>query len=195
MSTKQIVLSIVVAALVVIGGSLAWHFISPLFIDIEVSEALPEEFVIAPTAAPSLAPLPAISTSPAALPTAIPQPIATATPTPVVAPIASGPQLTHAGDLERIDYNVEGTFQIIENDGSSLLRIEDLDITNGPDLFWVFSNSNQSFGNNDFEVIAPLRANQGSYNVPIPAHINPDDYRYVLIHCKRYSHTFAGGAL
>jgi hypothetical protein len=98
---------------------------------------------------------------------------------------------THKGDFEKVDYSVQGGFEIYKKDGKNILRINNLDILNGPDLHFVFSNEKSSFTKN-YEIIKELPANKGSYNVEIPENLNPDNFQYLLIHCVRFRHTFAG---
>ena len=76
-----------------------------------------------------------------------------------------------------------------------MLRIEDLNIVNGPDLYLVLSNKKPSFWNMDYKIVGPLRANIGSFNLEVPKDIDFGDYKYLLIHCRMFSHTFASATI
>lgn len=173
---KKIILSIVLIVAIALG----WYLFSPLFIDEEVQEAIPEAFVIQEE-----------EKAEGTLESAV-SPDETSG---IDSAVNSGPTVTHTNTFEKVDYDVSGSYQIIENDGNAILRIEDLDITNGPDLHFVLSNTNQAWGNSDYVNIAPLPGNKGSYNVPLPEGVDPSAYEYLLIHCVQFAHTFASANL
>lgn len=152
---------------------MGWYFLSPIFIDVNVQEDLPEEFIVEDIEDAEFD---------ENLEDQDREELGT-------------PKIVHSGDFEKVDYDVSGSYKIIENGDERLLRIDNLHITNGPDLHFVLSNSNQAFGNDDYEIISVLPGNQGSYNVSIPEGLNIDDYEYLLIHCVRFSHTFASANL
>ena len=102
--------------------------------------------------------------------------------------------LAYKGDFEKVDYNVKGDFAIYNDNGKKILRINDLEILGGPDLHLVFSNEKSSFTKN-YEIIKKLPANKGSYNVEIPENLDPADFQFLLIHCVRFRHTFAGATI
>ena len=104
-------------------------------------------------------------------------------------------KLEYAGKFEKVDYKVEGNFKIYQTPQRKTLRIENLKIINGPDLFLVLSNKKTSFGNRKYQIISKLKANQGNFNVEIPQEIDPSKYQYLLIHCRAFSHTFAAAKL
>ena len=105
------------------------------------------------------------------------------------------PKVIFQGDIQKVDYEAKGKFKIYNTKDGLFLRVEDLDVINGPDLYLVFANEKKSLGLKDFVLISSLPANQGSFNVKIPDGLNPEDYKYLFIHCKRFSHTFAGGEI
>ena len=149
--------------------AILWYLVSPLFIELEVRDealVLPDEEVTVTAPQPG---------------TTGPQPT----------PMQQTP--LYEGTFERIDYNVEGSFAIYETENKHLLRIENLDITNGPDLYFVFANEKNSAVRN-FTIIERL-TEKGTFNVEIPEDINPADYKYLHIHCVRFRHTFAGGEI
>lgn len=198
--SKKGIKKLVAVIVLAIVGYAGWYMVSPLFFDKEVQEAIPAEFLISENTAVNqtdsgVTPKPEQGeVKNENQPDAKKQ----TNPTKTVAlekTDSPGPQIIHTNNFEKVDYEVTGSYQIIENNGKLLLRIEGLDITNGPDLHFVLSNTNQPWGNRDFVKIAKLPGNKGSYNVPIPDGIKPADYQYLLIHCVIFSHTFASGKL
>ena len=103
--------------------------------------------------------------------------------------------LEFSGEFQKIDYNVEGSFKVYSQNGKKVLRIENLDIANGPDVYLVLSNKKPSFGNKNYRIVDKLKANKGSFNVELESDIDFSKYKYLLIHCKTFSHTFAGAEI
>ena len=104
-------------------------------------------------------------------------------------------QKIYQGNIETIDIASSGSFTVYQQGKQRFLWIEDLVTDNGPDLFLVFSNQKPAWGNRDYEIIAPLPANRGSFMVEIPPEVDPADFQHLLIHCRLFAHTFAGGML
>ena len=81
-------------------------------------------------------------------------------------------------------------------DGSYLLRLEDLRVTNGPDLH-VFLTPHRDPGSRG-DVKAPghvdlgkLKGNRGNQNYPIPDDVDIDAQRSIVIYCKPFSVIFS----
>ncbi len=110
-------------------------------------------------------------------------------------PASDQPVLAYSGEFERIDYDVKGGFKIYEKDNKYFLRVEDLDITNGPDLYLIVSNKNPAWRNDDYQIIAKLKANKGSFNQEIPVDVDVAQFKYLIIHCRTFAHSFAGGEI
>lgn len=141
-----------------------------LFTDTTVNEA-------APTAAPT-------ASAPDGSPTAVAEPIE----------LASGTFVSQ-------EHETSGTATIIElPDGSRTLRLEDFSTSNGPDLFvWM---SEKEAGGNWFKYgggrkvqLGELKANRGSHNYAIPADVELDGLRSVVIWCKRFHVAFGSAPL
>ena len=103
--------------------------------------------------------------------------------------------LAYKGEFEEVNYKVKGGFEIYTKDGKNFLRINNLDIINGPDLRLTLSNKKSIKRGDDFKVIAPLKSNKGSFNVEIPKDINIDEYSHLQIHCYLFSKTFASAQI
>ena len=104
-------------------------------------------------------------------------------------------KILYSGEFEKIDFDVEGGFEIYETDGKKILRVEKLKIQNGPDLHLVVSNKKSSFGNNAYKIVSKLKANKGSFNVELNDDIDFSQYKYLLIHCRLGAHIFAGAKI
>jgi hypothetical protein len=150
-----------------------------LFTNVTVDEALPT--VSAPASASSSA---SSSVEAAA------EPVEPAT-------LATGEFISH-------EHGTAGTVRILElPDGSRVLRIENLDTDNGPDLkVWltdapVIDGPSGWFVFDDGEYVdlGSLKGNKGSQNYAIPADVDLTDLTSVTIWCDRFSVSFGAAEL
>jgi len=81
-------------------------------------------------------------------------------------------------------------------DGSNLLRLEDLTVTNGPGLHVLLmvdlEGRDKSQGYVD---LGKLKGNVGNQNYPIPDEINLADYGAVMIYCEPFHVIFTTAPL
>jgi Electron transfer DM13 len=90
-------------------------------------------------------------------------------------------------------HNAEGIAKVIPlQDGSSILRLENLHVTNGPDLYVYLSPDKSA---SDFIDIGKLKANNGNQNYEIPAGTDISKYDTVLIWCRPFSVLFGSAEL
>lgn len=91
-------------------------------------------------------------------------------------------------------HNAEGIAKIIplEENAASILRLENLKVTNGPDLYVYLSTDNNS---HDFVNLGKLKANNGNQNYNIPLGTDLSKYDTVLIWCKAFSVLFGSADL
>ena len=125
-------------------------------------------------------------TSNEARPTA---PAATATGS---APAATGPVTLASGNFRSLEHETTGRAEIIKlADGSHILRFENLDTSNGPDLFVYLSELPSNLGMRDygerFIDLGKLRANRGNANYKIPAGVDISKYKSAVIWCRRFT--------
>ena len=137
-----------------------------------------------------------------------------ALPTVGVASTASAPAVTPADPVEPAvlatgefishEHGTAGTVRILElEDGSRVLRIENLDTDNGPDLkVWltdapVIDGPDGWFVFDDGEYVdlGSLKGNKGSQNYAIPADVDLADLTSVAIWCDRFSVSFGAAEL
>ena len=85
-------------------------------------------------------------------------------------------------------------------DGQHILRFEDFEVQNGPDLFVYLSghpaprDSSQLHEGGAFEV-GRLKGNIGNQNYTLPADLDLSPYKSVVIYCKRFSVVFSTAEL
>jgi electron transfer DM13 len=77
-------------------------------------------------------------------------------------------------------------------DGTYILRLENLRVTNGPDLYVYLSPDKSA---SDFVNVGKLKANNGNQNYDIPAGINLSKYDTVLVWCRPFSVLFGSAEL
>jgi hypothetical protein len=116
---------------------------------------------------------------------------------------ATAPQALLSGDFTRVDpvHAADGTATIYRlPDGSRVLRLEGFKVTNGPDLF--VSLSGHPMPRNRVEVhdrgyleIQALKANEGDQNYELPADLNLDEFKAVVIYCRAFSFVFSTAEL
>lgn len=181
-----------VGLLVLLGaGGIAWWLFSPLFFHTTSHEANP--LAQAPTAVRTPA------SSSAASPSAV-----------VPTPKPSGPVVLATGKfIDKANSGVglandhgSGNVTIGKTaDGKYLIHLDQLNVTNGPDLHVYLAPTSNS---TDAEQVKRegvdlglLAATEGSLNVPIPADIgkNLSQYHSVVIVCKTFSVIFTTAPL
>ena len=194
---------------------------SPLFYSRTVNETFPAAAPAAPTAmaeqptAPAMMAeqpaAPAAMTDKPAAPTAmaeqltsqaiadtamspamVEQPAATALP--------AGPIALQTGSL--VDgslpgHHAAGTTTIYRlEDGRRVLRLENFDATNGPDLFvTLHSGTDPEQDQGEYFQIAPLKGNRGDQNYDLPADIDLSQYKSVVIWCRTFNVVFGYATL
>jgi hypothetical protein len=128
-------------------------------------------------------------------------PTATATATDESSPTPAGPTELASGEFVGQEHETSGTATVIElPDGSRTLRLEGFETTNGPDLHvWL---SEKTAGGNWFKYgggrkaqLGELKANRGNHNYAIPAGVELDGLRSVVIWCKRFHVAFGSAPL
>ena len=90
-------------------------------------------------------------------------------------------------------HNAEGLAKIIPiSNKDNILRLENLKVTNGPDLYVYLSTDK---GASDFVNLGKLKANNGNQNYNIPSGTDISKYNTVLIWCKAFSILFGSAEL
>jgi hypothetical protein len=112
---------------------------------------------------------------------------------------SAAPLLSLAGPFHGSDefHFGRGTARLIETSpGHVVLRLEDFEVRNGPDLYVYLSPSAEGYVDGAIEV-ARLKADKGNQNYDVPAAALAGGRRpaSVVIWCKQFSHLFATAPL
>ncbi len=90
-------------------------------------------------------------------------------------------------------HDAQGIAKVIPIEGrGNVLRLEDLVVTNGPDLYVYLSTDKSA---SDFVNLGRLKANIGNQNYPIPDGTDMTKYDTVLIWCRAFSVLFGSAGL
>ncbi len=191
------------------AGGLAWWLGSPLFIDQAVNEEFPRlanasvpgnippadaevvmmtmEKIANPVAEPMMGPV----ATPAAEVAATGVATATAPPTDPIRLLEGGfidGDFFHFGD---------GTATVYElSDGSRVLRFEDFEVTNGPDLRVLVSADpnpldHDALAEAGYTELGRLKGNIGNQNYDIPPDVDIKSLGSVVIYCKPFAVIFS----
>ncbi len=161
---------------------IAWWLGSPLFLDRTVDEAFPApaaaapaEEVSAPTIGEETVPSEPVDVTAG-------EPTAEATD----APAAPAALLTGSFASSSPRYDGTGSAMVYDVDGSTVLRFEDFEVTNGPDL-----RVNLVLSDGSMVDLGVLTGNVGDQNYDIPADVDLAQVESVLIYCRAFSVAFA----
>ncbi|MFE6623952.1 DM13 domain-containing protein [Streptomyces sp. NPDC057740] len=169
---------VLVVAVVGVGLGLYWFQPWKLWQDETVQEALPG------TAAASTAPVgPPSSGAPSA---------------------PAGPVTVAGGELISHEHATSGMVKLLRlADGSHVVRLANLDTSNGPDLRVWLTDAPVEKGRAGWHVfddgrhvsLGKLKGNKGSQNYTVPEDIDPARYRSVTIWCDRFDVSFGAAEL
>ncbi|AMW11850.1 electron transporter [Streptomyces qaidamensis] len=183
MARRQMVLGrplvIGVLAMAVVGAGLGLYWFQPwkLWQDETVQEALPS--AVAPTVPEAEAP----SESPSPAP---------------------GPRTLAGGTLISHEHATSGSVKLVRlADGSHVIRLENLDTSNGPDLrVWLTDAPVKEgragwhvFDDGAYVSLGKLKGNKGSQNYAVPADVDASRYTSVSIWCDRFDVSFGAAEL
>ena len=98
----------------------------------------------------------------------------------------------HRGSGQAVIFSAPG--------GGHLLRLENLDVTNGPALHVILSPHADPTRGNEVKLpgyadLGPLKGNRGNQNYTIPADVDISAIRSVVIYCKPFSVVFSVATL
>lgn len=208
-----------VAIVALLAIPIAWYLISPLFINRTVNDDFPTVVAAAPTAvgtaigAAQPAPTPTIAAPTATAPgTGAAQPGSAAAPAASQAPPAAsaapassagsgGPVALRSGQFHDVVHEGSGTATIYRlPDGKLVLRLENFDVLNGPDLYVYLSALPDSTDSppvlaNQFLSLGRLKGNKGNQTYDLPADFDPRAFNSVTIWCQQFRVNFATAPL
>jgi Electron transfer DM13 len=176
------------ALVVLVVASVVLYLFQPwkLWTDTTVDEALPGGAAAA-----------ADSASPTGSPNAASMPAPTGA---ANGNAAAAPKTLASGTFITYEHRTTGTARVVElADGRRVLRLENLDTSEGPDVRIWLSAKPHTAGLHGFEgpyvELGKLKGNHGNQNYEIPPGTQLRDYRSVVIWCKRFSVAFGAAPL
>jgi hypothetical protein len=181
---------IILAVIVVIMATIAWFLISPAFISVEINEASPLDRIVSSdtivkdnmdtmneqtkqefeeqTAEMSNMIMEMNDMMPAA------------------------PGIAASGVFMQRAHEVEGTALLLEIEGQHVVRFENFNTINGPDLR-IYLAADAS--DDDFVELGKIKATKGNVNYPVPDGTDVEKYNHVLVWCKPFGVLFSYAAL
>ena len=191
MNRKNLItIGIVIAVIVAIP--VGWYLLSPLWINVEVNESFP--------AAP--APVSTEASMPEAEPTA------------AMATAMAEPDKVMEDEMPSVEMSVlsQGSFYDIAHigkgqaliyqlaDGSRILRLQDFEVDNGPDLHVYLIPINPVPSSVGLEIpgsvdLGKLKGNLGDQNYEIPADLDLSQFQSVVIWCQPFRVPFIAAPL
>jgi hypothetical protein len=100
------------------------------------------------------------------------------------------------GVLTGIDHRATGTAAVYRlADGKRVVRFEQLDMQNGPDLFVYLVPRHGQRGPDGGVNLGRLKGNKGDHQYDLPAGTNPDDFGGVFVWCRQFATAFAAAPL
>lgn len=171
----------------VLGFAAAWWLGSPLFTNNRINEAFPVT-TIQPVdsdttqAAAAITTPEVINNSPDTVVATLAQPIAVSVGT------------FRDGDSFHKGMGEAALYQLAE--GSFILRFENFDVTNGPDLHVYLAKhpdptTTEDVNDGGYLDLGSLKGNQGAQNYPIPAGTDIGLYKSVVIYCQPFHVVFS----
>ena len=218
MTRKTVLMMVALFSAVVLGVVLTVFQPQKLIIDETVNEAAPveslDEPAVAPASAASSDALAAAAAEPAAVvsapmssaPSAIAKtaaPTATApkaasaqaAPKAAVAAPAAVPAASRSGNFRSLNHKGSGRALLVKTATGHVVRFENLNVENGPDLYVYLSPADSTSQASAFGVkpliLGKLKANRGNQNYAVPAGTDLTKYKSVAVWCKRFSSGFA----
>ena len=93
-----------------------------------------------------------------------------------------------AGEFVPSAHEVSGKALIIDTPEGKVLRFEDFETVNGPDLFIYLSSD---LNNDDFVNLGEIKATKGNVNYLLPKDIDLKKYNKVLVWCRAFRVLFS----
>jgi hypothetical protein len=155
------------AVVLVAAGLFGWWTISPLFLTTTLNEELPVR------ATATVAPVASIATATAAAP--------------------AGPKVLAVGQLQRVDdlHRGTGPVTLVELDGKTFVRFENVAIQNGPDLHvYLARGTGGAYDGGRDLYLGALKATNGSFNYELPGGTPLGDYKSVVVWCRAFTVLF-----
>jgi hypothetical protein len=102
--------------------------------------------------------------------------------------MGGGAVLLSEGEFKPRAHSVMGKALLIEEDGKKIIRFEDFDTVNGPNLHIYLSSD---LGADDFVDLGEIRATKGNVNYELPDGVDTEKYDKVLVWCVPFKVLFS----
>lgn len=180
-----------ITILILIILAVGWYLLSPLFITQEVDEAFPEQT----SNIDATGELPSDLVNMQDVPDTIMEeamPEENTAPEQITQGTFIGADRFHQGSGMAALYTLE--------DGSSIVRFEDFEVTNGPDLHVLLTEhpnpqNRSDIHSGEYIDLGQLKGNVGNQNYTLPSDIDPQTFSSVVIYCEPFSVVFATASL
>jgi hypothetical protein len=105
------------------------------------------------------------------------------------------------------EHPTKGTVRLIKEGNNHVLELDQAfsTSTSGPDLVVILHRSADVIGSTtppafpinegDYVLIAPLKEYSGAQRYPVPANIDPAEFKSAAIWCRRFNATFGAATL
>lgn len=181
----------------VVAVPIGWYLFSPIFFDQTVDESFPaggapiQAIAVTAPVALDIEVEPDASASSESDPTAESDPTSESELLPILSGAFVDGESRYAGSGSAIIYELA--------DGQRVLRFEDFEVTNGPDLFVYLSGHPAPLSGEELHTdavfeLARLKGNVGNQNYELPADLDLSAFQSVVIYCKRFSVVFSMAA-
>lgn len=105
---------------------------------------------------------------------------------------AASTGVTAQGRFVEASHDVAGRALLVSTGDKKILRFEDFDTDNGPDLrIYLATDARAS----DFVDLGAMKANKGNINYDIPAGTDTAKYKYALVWCRAFRVLFSYAVL
>lgn len=173
----------------VAGAAVAWYLVSPLFITNEVNDEFPMAAAAQVPDDMTLAEVEAEMVKAADAPS-----VEAEEPMPPEAPAVLASGSFEDADNFHLGSGMATLYEL--EDGSIVVRLEDFEVTNGPDLHVLLSTSDDPAADlGDYIDLGSLKGNVGNQNYDVPADMDVSQYRSVIIYCEPFHVLFSSAVL
>lgn len=107
------------------------------------------------------------------------------------------PLVLHSGRFVSGEHRTSGRAVLLRLAGGTLVvRLEDLDTSDGPDLHVVLAETRSGSSSiGDYLRLGRLKATSGNQNYAVPAGTDPDRFLSVAVWCRRFDAVFGSAPL
>lgn len=100
----------------------------------------------------------------------------------------SSPRILAQGNFIPSAHDVQGKALLIESEGKKIVRFEDFETINGPDVRIYLSADLKA---KDYVELSKIKATKGNVNYDVPVEVDTTKYNKVLVWCQDFSVLFS----